>query len=110
VAPIACGVGCLAILATSVSEPLFYCAGGLFGLSMGLAFPLFNTVAVKCAPPERRGAASALYGLANDMGIGLGSVMWGAVIDSAGYGFAFWGAAAMLVAAYVVAAFAFPRK
>ena len=109
-APIACGVGCLAILATSVSEPLFYCAGGLFGLSMGLAFPLFNTVAVKCAPPERRGAASALYGLANDMGIGLGSVMWGAVIDSAGYSFAFWGAAAMLVAAYVVAAFAFPRK
>lgn len=108
-APIACGIGCLAILATTTFEPLFYTAGGLFGLSMGLSFPLFNTVAVKCAPTERRGAASALYGLSNDMGIGLGSVLWGTVIDSAGYTFAFWGGAVMLAAAFAAAAIVFPR-
>ena len=109
-APTACGVACFALLATTTAEPLFYSAGALFGLSMGLAYPLFNTVAVKCAPTERRGAASALYGLANDVGIGVGSVAWGAVIDSSGYTIAFWGGAAMLVATFAVAAAVFPKR
>lgn len=109
-APTACGVACFALLATTTAEPLFYSAGALFGLSMGLAYPLFNTVAVKCAPTERRGAASALYGLANDVGIGVGSVAWGAVIDSSGYTIAFWGGATMLVATFAVAAAVFPKR
>ena len=108
-APVLCGIACFALLASS-SEPGFYAAGVLFGLSMGLAFPLFNTVCVKCAPTERRGAASALYGLANDMGIGLGSVLWGAVIDSVGYTVTFWGGAVVLAITYVVALAVFPRR
>ena len=110
VAPILCGVGCFAILATTAGEAWFYTAGALFGLSMGLAFPLFNTVCVKCAPTERRGAASALYGLANDMGIGLGSVFWGAVIDWIGYTPTFWGGALVLALSYAVAFAVFPRE
>ena len=109
VAPVLCGICCFFILATAPSEAWFYVAGGFFGLSMGLAFPLFNTVCVRCAPIERRGAASALYGLANDMGIGLGSVLWGAVIDAAGYTAAFWGGAIVLLATYAVAFAVFPR-
>ena len=109
-APLLCGVACFAILATNPSEPLFYTAGGFFGLSMGLAFPLFNTMCVRCAPTERRGAASALYGLSNDMGIGIGSVAWGAVIDATGYGVVFWGGMAIMVVTFVFAALVFPRN
>ena len=107
--PVLCGIVCFAILALTEGEVWFYAAGALFGLSMGLSFPLFNTVAVKCAPIERRGAASALYGLANDLGIGFGAVLWGAVIDVVGYTTSFWGGAAMLACAFVVAAFVFPK-
>ncbi len=110
VAPTICGIACFAILAITSSEPWFYAAGALFGLSMGLAFPLYNTVCVRCAPTERRGAASALYGLANDMGIGLGSVFWGAVIDATGYAFVFWGGAVVLAITYIVAFVVFPKK
>ncbi len=110
VVPMLSGIACFAILALAQSEAMFYCAGALFGLSMGLAFPLFNTMCVKCAPTERRGAASALYGLANDMGIGLGSVLWGAVIDSVGYTVTFWGGAVVLAITYVVALAVFPRR
>ncbi|MBQ9002729.1 MAG: MFS transporter [Eggerthellaceae bacterium] len=108
--PVACGIACFALLAFTSAEVPFYIAGALFGLSMGLSFPLFNTVAVKCAPIERRGAASAMYGLANDVGIGVGAVIWGAVIDSVGYTVSFWGGAAMLALTLVVAALVFPRN
>ena len=108
--PIACGVACFAILALAAGELWFYLAGALFGLSMGLAFPLYNTVAVRCSPTERRGAASALYLLANDVGIGIGAVIWGAVIDAVGYTVSFWGGAAMLACAYAVAAIVFPKR
>lgn len=108
--PVACGVLCFVLLVAGGGELPFYTAGALFGLSMGLSFPLFNTVAVKCAPIERRGAASAMYGLANDLGIGIGAVIWGAVIDVFGYTVSFLGGAAMLAATFAVAAFVFPRE
>ena len=107
--PVACGIVCFALLALTQEAAAFYCAGALFGLSMGLSFPLFNTVAVKCAPLERRGAASAMYGLANDLGIGVGAVIWGAVIDSLGYTVSFWGGAAMMALTFFVAAVVFPK-
>lgn len=110
VAPVVFGVICFVLLACTQGETWFYVAGAFFGLSMGLAFPLFNTVAVKCAPTERRGAASALYGLANDVGIGVGSLAWGAVIDAVGHTVAFWGGAGIMVLTFVVGALVFPRK
>lgn len=108
--PIACGIACFVLLALARGEVWFYVAGGLFGLSMGLAFPLYNTVAVRSSPTERRGAASALYLLANDVGIGIGAVIWGSVIDAIGYVPAFWGGVAMLAGAYLVTAAVFPRE
>lgn len=107
--PIACGIGSFALLAATDSLAAFYGAGALFGLSMGLCFPLYNTVAVRCSPIDRRGAATALYLLANDIGVGIGAVIAGVVIDMVGYTAGFWGGALMLAFAFIAALLVFPR-
>lgn len=107
--PLACGIGSFALLAATDSPAAFYGAGALFGLSMGLCFPLCNTVAVRCSPLDRRGAATALYLLANDLGVGIGAVIAGQVIDAVGYTAGFWGGALMLVFAFIAALAVFPR-
>lgn len=109
VIPVVTGVVCFWLLATTPSEVGFYIAGICFGISMGLSFPLFNTVAVRCSPIDRRGAATALYLLANDLGVGIGAVIAGEVIDVVGYAASFWGGAAMMIAAFIVGAIVFPR-
>lgn len=107
--PIVCGIGSFALLAATDSLAAFYGSGALFGLSMGLCFPLCNTVAVRCSPIDRRGAATALYLLANDIGVGIGAVIAGMVIDMVGYTAGFWGGALMLVLAFGAALLVFPR-
>ncbi len=61
---------------------VFYFAGIFYGLCLGLAMPVNQTVAVRNTPDERWGAANALYLLATDIGIGTASVIWGVINDS----------------------------
>ncbi len=56
-----------------------------YGIFSGLAYPVFYSLALRDALPERRGAASGTVLVANDIGIGLGSAAWGVVISLAGY-------------------------
>ncbi len=108
--PVICGVLSFILMALTTTEIPFYFSGALFGISMGIAFPLFNTVAVRCSPMDRRGAATALYLLANDIGVGIGAVIGGFIIDACGYTVAFWEGAVMIFCAFLVAAFIFPKK
>ena len=108
--PMACGIISLAMLANSVNEWVFYCAGAFFGVSMGLAFPLLNSVCVKNTVPERWGAASGFFGLANDVGIGVGALIWGAVADVTGFVPVMYCGAAMLALAYAIACIVFPKE
>ena len=109
-APVICGIASLVLLANLCNEPMLWLAGALFGLSMGLAFPLMNSVCVKNTVPERWGAASALFGLMNDLGIGLGALLWGAVADVVGFVPVMYGGTAMLLLAYVLALLLFPKE
>jgi MFS family permease len=79
----AIGVLSFLLLALSNNELLFYACGFLSGLSFGVIFPLLNSVAVKRTPPRRWGAANATFYLCCDIGIGFGSMFWGALIDAA---------------------------
>ena len=65
--------------------------------AFGMLMPVFNTLAVQRAPAHRRGAASATFYLFIDIGIGLGSAIWGLVIDYLGFDAMFTGAAICLV-------------
>lgn len=63
----------------------FYFAGILFGFGTGTTNPLFQTLAVCSAPPDRRGAANGTYQIANDLANGVGALFWGIIIDLFGY-------------------------
>ena len=73
------------MLAIEVNSLLFYAAGIPYGLCLGIALPINQTVAVKNSPSERWGAASALFLLAIDVGIGIACIVWGIVNDTLGF-------------------------
>ncbi len=83
-------------LALLRSEGLFLACGAAIGLALGSIGPALQALAVRRAPHHRRGAAMASFFLATDIGIGLGSVLWGFVLDAGGFLSVFLGAAAMM--------------
>jgi MFS family permease len=63
----------------------FYLAALLFGLGFSVMAPAMQTMAMRTAPVERRGAASSTYLCAFDIGMGLGGVIAGYLIKYLGY-------------------------
>ena len=109
-ATVACGVLMFLMMAFAQNEYWLYASGVFFGISMGFSFPLLNSMSVKNTPPERWGAANAMFYLANDLGVGIGAFAWGLVADIAGFFPVLIGGAAMHLLSFVIALFLFPRK
>ena len=85
-AAVVCGVAAFALaLLASESSALFFLAGIPYGACQGVVIPLNQAVTVRNTPPERWGSANAQYLLANDIGIGIASLVWGALSDSIGF-------------------------
>lgn len=87
-----CGLVCFAMLfacslweGSPQSEWIFYLTGVPYGISLGIALPVNQTVAVRLTPPKRWGAANSLFLLGNDIAIGLSSLLWGFTIQSFGF-------------------------
>ncbi len=80
------------MIAGADSLPFILLAGALYGLGDGLVTPLLNSIAVKRAPKERKGAATATFSLFNGIGSSLGAGIWGKVSYAYGYGAIFRGA------------------
>ncbi len=98
------------IMAYVALNPLMLIVSGAFhGLAMGIANPLLNSIAIKNTPPERWGAANALFYLANDLGVGSGAFIWGAVADVAGFRLVMLGGAGMVLLSWILAMILFPR-
>ncbi len=110
VAAFALAIGCGMQLFGSLTEPLFYAIGIPFGLFIGLGMPLNQTMAVKLTPPERWGAANALFLLGIDISGAVFSVIWGFLIESHGYPLAFAGCLFLQVIAFVVALIVYPKR
>lgn len=101
---IACGIVCCALLLAAPSgEPVFLASGIFYGLVLGISMPLNQSVAVKNTPPERWGAANALFLLTSDIGIGFACVIWGMINDSFGFQVSIICVIACLVASYLSA-------
>lgn len=106
---VACGlVAFVMVYFGGTSELLFYAAGIPYGVCLGIAIPLNQSVAVKNTPAERWGAANALYLLASDVGIGAASAIWGVVNDVAGFSTTIVCAMCCIALSLVVAWFAYP--
>jgi len=77
----------LLLLTKSTSLLMFLVAGVFYGLGYGSVQPVLNALVVTFAPVERRGSANATFLAANDIGMGIGAIMWGLV--SQNFGFAY---------------------
>lgn len=81
---------------------LFFIAGVLYGLGNGITGPVLNAAVIKRAPDNRRGAASATFMMSHDIGFGIGGMIWGAIIDFAGFPAMFIGCALFIVISVVI--------
>ena len=75
----------LAMLSTASSLAAFLGVAVLYGLAFAAFQPALMALVVDRAAPHRRGAAMGTFSSAMDLGIGLGSVIWGVVAQLAGY-------------------------
>lgn len=73
------------LLAASATMPMFLLVAVLYGLAFASVQPALMALVVDRAPANRRGAAMGTFSSAMDLGIGIGSVMWGVVAQVAGY-------------------------
>ncbi|CAG7646008.1 Staphylopine export protein [Paenibacillus solanacearum] len=81
----------LALLTLSAAAGLvgIILAAVLYGIGFGSAQPALQAANLRLADPDKRGAATATYMTAFDLGIGLGSIVLGWVSQYAGYPFLF---------------------
>ena len=115
---LACGLVAFAMLVACgtvldgapVRDAVFNLAGIVYGFCIGIALPLNQSVAVKNTPPERWGAANALFQLANDVGIGGACVIWGIVNDCFGFPVTICCAMCCIAASYFVARAVYPKE
>lgn len=106
---VASAMVCFALMQVSVASPFaFYLAGAFYGVAIGIGFPLCQSVCIKSVPETRWGAASALYLLVYDIGIGTGSAVWGIAGEALGFEFTLWIVQAICAASLACAFVTFP--
>lgn len=71
----------------------------LYGASYGVITPVLTAETVRVAAQEQKGRAVAVYYVGYDLGIGVGSLIWGAIIDYFGYNVVFLLSVMILAAA-----------
>ena len=64
---------------------LFYIAGMSAGIASGITAPVLQTTVVRMCPDSRRGAAMSTYMFTLDIGIAIGSYIWGVLVDNYNY-------------------------
>lgn len=98
------------IIASSAVPALFYIAGILYGFGNGITGPALNATVIKKAPDSRRGAASATFMISYDIGFGIGGIVWGLIIDFAGFTAMFGGCALFVLIAIILSVAILKKK
>jgi len=65
----------------------FILAGGLIGIGFGVCMPTLQAQAVRFAPVQKRGAANGTFFAMSDLGLGIGTIIWGYVSAALDYQF-----------------------
>ena len=97
-------IGMLFIMASANNGWLLIVAGAFIGTISGIGQTVYQVVAIRVAPEERRGVAVATFFLLLDIGIGVGGLMWGIIIDNFGFTFAIFGCIFFLALMLVLSA------
>ena len=85
----------LIIIALTNSPFILLASGAIIGLGYGAVFPAFQTLCISSAGPARAGTASATFFLLYDVGIGLGSFIFGMISTKLGFEITYISAAAV---------------
>lgn len=78
-------IAAMIIIAQTSSLWHLICGGILFGIGFGSVQPTMLALCINSVPFNRRGAANATYWTAFDIGVALGSVLWGIIANYFGY-------------------------
>jgi len=100
---IALGTVNLILLAMARSEGMFLLCGVLYGVFGGALIPSLNSLAAQSVPKEKRGGAIGTYYVLMDVGLAVGSVLWGEIAEHSSYSAAFLAAAATMAISGVLA-------
>lgn len=65
--------------------PPFILAGVIYGIGYGAVLPTTQAMSVLNVPANRRGVANGTFFIFVDLGVGLGSIIWGAVAHTVGF-------------------------
>lgn len=75
----------MVILFLAQNLAYFIAAAICYGIGFGAVQPSLQAMAVYNVPPQRRGAANGTFMSGFDLGIGIGSMLWGIVAKFTGY-------------------------
>lgn len=81
----ACAAIGLGVLSFAADIMTFVSAAVLYGLAFALVQPALTAFAVDRVDPRSRGAATGTFLAALDLGAGLGSIVWGYLVQATGY-------------------------
>lgn len=106
---LAMGLGAFAvgliIIALAKNDTAFLVSSAFLGVGGGFIMPTIMTMAINIVAPQRRGAANATIFTAFDLGIGVGSMVFGVISHRLGYA-GMYGVATAVVAIPAVMYFA----
>ncbi len=80
----------------------YYLSAALIGLGNGHMFPAFLNMFIKMARNDQRGTANSSILTSWDVGLGLGIIAGGFLLEYISYSAAFWGAAVMQLAGTLI--------
>jgi MFS family permease len=103
-------LGFICLIFSAAVPLLFYAAGMFAGFGGGMTGPALNAAVIKAAPDNRRGAASGTFMISYDVGFGIGGLLWGLVIDLAGFTALFAGCAIFTVIAMLISIIFLKKK
>lgn len=84
---------CGYLLFAAVHNPVgFYASALIIGLGNGHMWPAFQTMFINLAPHTQRGTANSSILISWDIGVGLGILIGGIIVEHTGYHWAFWAA------------------
>lgn len=90
------------------SAGCYYAAGAFYGVCLGLSLPVNQSVAVKNSPAHRWGKTNAFFLFANDVSIGIASLLWGIINDAFGFPITIVCVMACILASLLVARICYP--
>ncbi|BAC13153.1 antibiotic resistance protein (antibiotic efflux protein) [Oceanobacillus iheyensis HTE831] len=101
-------VGLIALSITNSSWMLLL-AAGLIGLGYGSILPGFQTIAIQLSPDSRSSHATSTFFILYDLGIAIGSFVWGLIVSEIGFSNLYLVAAAIVVIALFLFEFYYRR-